>query len=202
MEKTKKTAPLIAHVVLLGLLCVLSIVSAVIIFTGNIPSGFEASKEAYRATAALYGAAHIANALALCCGITYLLKGSGKSAAIWYKTMILIIALGVTLRLIGTLIYPGFGVSACLMIGIILALLALRFIKDLGKTRTWIIFFILLALELVLAVLTFDKNEVLSSIAGSLSRLVLDGTIAIAIYEKYADKARRKAQNNGSESNI
>ncbi|MBQ1898697.1 MAG: hypothetical protein II163_05975 [Ruminococcus sp.] len=61
MEKTKKTASLIAHVAVLALLFVLSIVSAVIIFTGNIPSGFEASEEAYKATAALYGAAHIAN---------------------------------------------------------------------------------------------------------------------------------------------
>ena len=57
MEKTKKTAPLIAHVALLALLCVLSIVSAIIIFTGNIPSGFEASEETYKTTAALYGAA-------------------------------------------------------------------------------------------------------------------------------------------------
>ena len=82
------------------------------------------------------------------------------------------------------------------MIGIILALLALRFIKDLGKTRTWIIFCILLVLELVLAVLTFDKNEIFSSIAGNLSRIMLDCTIGIAIYEKYADKARRKAESN------
>ena len=193
MEKSKKKAPLIAHVVLMGLLCALSIVSAIIIFTGNIPSGFEASEATYKTTAALYGAAHVVNALALVCGITYLLKGSGKSAAIWYKALVLLIALGVTLRLVGTLIHPGFGVNACLMIVIILALLALRFIKNLGKTRTWIIFCILLALELVLAVLTFDKNEIMASIAGNLSRLVLDGTIGIGIYEKYADKARRKA---------
>ena len=198
MEKTKKTASMIAHVALLALLCVLSIVSAVIIFTGNIPSGFEASEEAYKATAALYGAAHICNAIALACGITYLLKGSGKSAANWYKTLILFISLGVSLRLVGTLIHPGFGVNTCLMIGIILALLALLFIKDLGKTRTWIIFFILLAMELVLAVLTFDKNEIFSSIAGNLSRIMLDCTIGIAIYEKYADKAARKAKSNES----
>ena len=194
MEKTKKTAPLIAHVVLMALLCILSIVSAVIIFTGNIPSGFEASEDIYKTTTTLYGVAHIANALALTCGIIYLLKGSGKSAAVWYKTLVLLVALGVTLRLIGTLIHPGFGVNACLMIGIILALLALRFIKNLGKTRTWIIFFILLALELILAILTFDKNEVMSSIAGNLSRIILDCTIGIAIYEKYVDKAARKTK--------
>ena len=198
METTKRPAALIAHVALMALLCVMSIISAVIIFTGNIPSGFEASEDTYKTTVALYGAAHICNAIALICGITYLLKGSGKSAANWYKTLILFIALGVTLRLVGTLIHPGFGVNTCLMIGIILALLALLFIKDLGKTKTWIIFFILLAMELVLAVLTFDKNEVTSSIAGNLSRLVLDGTIGIAIREKYADKAARKARSNES----
>ena len=194
MKKTKSSAATIAHVCLMALLCILSIVSAVIIFTGNIPSGFEASEETYKTTTALYGAAHIINALALVCGITYLLKGSGKSAAIWYKTMILLVALGVTLRLIGTLIHPGFGANTCLMICIILALLVLRFVKNLGKTRSWIIFVILFALELVLAILTFDKNEVMSSIAGNLSRLALDGTIGIGIYEKYADKARRNTK--------
>ena len=162
MEKTKKTAPLIAHVTVMALLCILSIASAVIIFTGNIPSGFEASEEIYKTTAALYGIAHIVNALALACGITYLIKGSGKSAAVWYKTLILFVALGVALRLAGTLIHPGFGANACLMIGILIALLVLRFVKDLGKTKTYAFFFILLALEIVLAVLTFDTNEVMS----------------------------------------
>ena len=194
MKNSKKTASLIAHVAVLALLCVLSIVSAVIIFTGNIPSVFEASEDAYKATAALYGAAHIANALALGCGITYLLKGSGKSAANWYKTLILLIALCVVLRLIGTLIHPGFGLNACLMIGIIIALLVLCCVKNLGAKKSWIIFGILITLELVLAVITFDKNEVMSSIAGNLSRLVLDGTIGLAIREKYADKAKRKAK--------
>ena len=194
MEKTKKSKLVIVHLILMFLLCALSIVSAVIIFTGNIPSGFEASEDAYKATAALYGAAHVVNALALACGITYILKGSGKSAAIWYKTMILLIALGVVLRLIGTLIHPGFGLNACLMIGIIIALLVLCFVKNLGAKKSWIIFGILITLELVLAVFTFDKNEVMSSIAGNLSRLVLDGTVGLAIREKYADKAKRKAK--------
>ena len=106
----------------------------------------------------------------------------------------MLVTLGVTLRLIGTLIYPGFSVAACLMIGIILALLILGFVKNLGKKNSWIIFYILLALELVLAFVMFDKNEVMSSIAGNLSRLVLDGSIGLAIREKYADKAARNTQ--------
>ena len=194
MEKTKKSKLVIVHLILMFLLCALSIVSAVIIFTGNIPSGFEASEDTYKTTATLYGAAHVVNAFALACGITYILKGSGKSAAMWYKTMILLIALGVVLRLIGTLIHPGFGLNACLMICIIIALLILCFVKNLGAKKSWIIFGVLITLELVLAVITFDKNEVMSSIAGNLSRLVLDGTIGLAIREKYADKAKRKAK--------
>ena len=194
MDKAKKSKLLLVHLVLMVLLCIISIVSAVIIFTGNIPSGFETSKETYKTTAALYGAAHVVNALALACGITYLLKGSGKSAANWYKALVMLVTLGVTLRLIGTLIHPGFGVTAGLMIGIILALLALCFVKNLGKTRSWCIFYILLALEAVLAVVMFDKNEVISSIVGNLSRLVLDGSIGFAIREKYEDKAERKSK--------
>jgi hypothetical protein len=194
MEKTKKSKLVIVHLVLMVLLCVISIVSAIIVFTGNIPSGFETSKEVYKTTTTLYGAAHVVNALALVCGITYLLKGSGKSAATWYKALVMLVTLGVTLRLIGTLIYPGFNFAAGLMIGIILALLILCFVKNLGEKKSWIIFYILLALELVLAFVMFDKNEVMSSIAGNLSRLVLDGSIGLAIREKYADKAARKTK--------
>ena len=191
MEKAKTSKLVIFHLVLMVLLFVLSIVSAVIVFTGNIPAGFEASKETYKTTTTLYGLAHIVNAMALMHGIVYILKGSSKAAANWYKTLVLLVAFGVVLRLVGTLIYPGFGVNVCLMIGIIAALLALRFVKNLGARNSWIIFGILIALELILAVITFDKNEMLSSIAGNLSRLVLDGTIGLALREKYLDKAAR-----------
>ena len=44
MEKTKKSKLVIVHLILMVLLCVISIVSAIIFFTGNIPSGFETSK--------------------------------------------------------------------------------------------------------------------------------------------------------------
>lgn len=82
----------------------------------------------------------------------------------------------IVLRLIGTLFYPGFGLSARMMIGILLMLLALGFVKDLGEQKSRIIFWVLIILEAVLAVVRFDKNEAMSSIAGSLSRLVLDAS--------------------------
>ena len=194
MEKLGQSKLKIVHLILMILLCVMSIVSAGIIFTGNIPSGFETSAEAYKTTTTLYGIAHVVNALALLCGITYLLKGSGKQAAFWYKTLVLLATVGVAFRLIGTLIRPGFGLTACLMIGIIIALLVLRFVKNLGERNTMLVFHVLVTLEVVLAIAMFDKSEALSSIAGSLTRLVLDSCIGLAIREKYADKTARNTK--------
>lgn len=187
MNAKKLSVPAICHLILMAVLCVLSITSAVIVFSGNTPSGFEVNQT----TVMFYAVTHVINAVALGCGILYMLKGSGKNVAPLYKTFILLVTLGVVLRLIGTLIDPGFGLRPALMIAVILALIVLTFVKNLGKQTTWIVFYILLALEIVLAIVTFDKAEVLSSIAGNLTRLVLAGSIGIAIHAKYADKAAR-----------
>lgn len=191
MKEKKLTGLMLCHLILMALLIVLSCVSAGIVFTGKIPEGFVVNSQAYKTSVTLYGVAHVANALALAHGIMYLLKGSGKQAAGYYRTFIMLVALGIALRLIGTLVYPGMGPSVCLMIGILLALLVLGFVKDLGAQKTWVVFYVLLALEVVLAIVMFNKAEAMSSIAGSLSRLVLDVTIGLAIRAKYADKAAR-----------
>ena len=70
-------------------------------------------------------------------------------------------------------------------------LLILTFGKDLGRTKTWSVFHVLIALDIAIAILMFDSREALSSIASGLTRLVLDGTIGLAIRAKYADKAAR-----------
>ncbi|MBP5288273.1 MAG: hypothetical protein J6Z79_00180 [Clostridia bacterium] len=191
MKEKKLNLPTICHLVLMGLLCALSVVSVVIIFSGSVPAGFETSGENYRTTITLYGVAHILNALALICGGVYLIKGSGKNVATLYKCFILLVSLGVLSRLIGTFIHPGFGLSVCLMIAILIALLVLTFVKDLGKRNSMIVLCVLLLLELVQGIVSFDVNEVLSSIVGNLSRLVLAGTIGIAMSAKYADKEAR-----------
>ena len=105
--------------------------------------------------------------MALACGILCFLKGSGKKNAIWYKAFVLQIALSIFLRLIGTLIMPGPLLSAYLMIGCVLFL------------------------EVGLGVIAFDKGEALPSIIGSLTHIVLIGSIGIVIRAKYADKAAR-----------
>ena len=180
------------HIILMGLMLILSCVSAIIIFTGNIPKGYEVANDAAHQSASLVmGFAHAANALALACGIYYMVKGATKAVAKYYKAFLMLATLGMALRLVCKLIYPGFGVVAGLMIGCLLMLLILTFGKDLGREKTWCAFYILLALDIAVSILMFDSREALSSIASGLTRLVIDGTIGIAIVEKYKDKATR-----------
>lgn len=53
-------------------------------------------------------------------------------------------------------------------------------------------FYALLALVVIVEFITFDKAEVISSIIGNLTRLVLIGSIGLALRDKYTDKAARK----------
>lgn len=192
MDTKKKSNLMIAHVALMAVLCLISVISVGIIFTGNVPAGFDTGSENYQTTTNLYGVAHAINALALICGIYYLLKGSGKDAAIWYKTFVTLVTLGVIIRLVGRIISPGFGLVAFLMIGIVVLLLILSFMKDLGEKYSWAVFYALLALVLIVELITFDSAEVVSSLIGNLTRLVLIGSIGLALRNKYADKAARK----------
>ena len=181
----------ICHLILMVVVCVLSCISAWIIFSGNIPEGYEVVTEAHKTASSIIGVGHVVNILALICGIVYMLKGSGKSVAGLYKAFLVLVTLGLALRLVGRFVFPGFDAAAGLMIGSIVMLLILIFAKDLGRTKTWVVFYILLALDLVVAILMFDSREVLSSIASGLTRLVLDGSIGLAIRAKYKDKAAR-----------
>ena len=192
-ELMKKTMDrlTICHLILMGLMCILSCVSAVIIFSGNIPKGYEVFTEAHKTASYITGAGHIFNVLAIICGIVYMVKGSGKNVAGVYKTFLLLVTIGLALRFAARFFHPGFDVIAGLMIGSLLMLLILTFGKDLGRTKTWSVFHVLIALDIAIAILMFDSREALSSIASGLTRLVLDGTIGLAIRAKYADKAAR-----------
>ena len=193
MEKKKIDAKLICHLAFLGLLFAVNVASAIIVLTGNTPGGFAINGEAGKTTLILYGIAHIVNALALACGFLYLIRGGGKNVAAWYKAFIVQIALGITLRMVGSILFPGFGAPACFMIGIVVCLLVLAFVPNLGKQKTWIIFTVLFTTEVCLAIVIFEPAEAVSSIVGSLTRLVLEGTFGVLIFQKYDDKTARKA---------
>ena len=198
MEKRKIDAKVIAHLVFMALLFAVNVASAIIVLTGNTPGGFAVNGEEGKTTLILYGIAHIVNALALACGFLYLVRGGGKNVAAWYKSFIVLMVTGVTLRMVGSILFPGFGAPACLMIGIVVGLLVLAFVPNLGKQNTWIIYTALLTTEVCLAIVIFEPAEAVSSIVGSLTRLVLEGTLGILIFQKYDDKAARKSAESNS----
>ncbi len=180
----------ICHLILMCIVGVLSCVSAGMIFSGYIPEGYATVAEARRASI-INGMGHVVNVLALICGIVYILKGSGKKAALFYDVFLLLVTLGLALRLAGRLFHHGFDVAVGLMIGSVIILLILTFVKDLGRMNTWYLFLVLVVLDLIAAILLFDSREAFPTITSGLTRLVLDGAIGLAIRAKYIDKATR-----------
>lgn len=189
--ENKRNAAFYCHVILMCIMLVLSCISAGIVFFGKIPEGYEVVTDAHKTASLIMGISHAVNALALAFGIAYMMKGATKAVAGLYKAFLLLATISVALRLAGKIIFPGFDVAAGLLIGCVLMLLILTFGKDLGREKTWCAFFILMALDIAVAILFFDKREAFSSIASGLTRLVVDGTIGIAITAKYKDKATR-----------
>ena len=143
----------------------------------------------------LYGAYQATNAIAICCGVLYLLKGYGKGASRYYKAFLLLVLAG---TIVGTVTLAlaagelGNALPSIIMLtGKTIALIVLAFGNDLGKRNTWIAFGIIVALD-VLLVFSLSNNALPAQrIIGALSRLVLDGTIGLAIRGKYADKDAR-----------
>ena len=84
-------------------------------------------------------------------------------------------------------------VELCLACIKIIALLILIFGKDLGKKKTWIVFSIYFIAELLVGVVVItDGSIAVFRIICSISRLLLAGTIALAIMGKYRDKDQRE----------
>lgn len=193
MEKKKLSPSIICHLVLMGILFGLNIAIAIMVLSGNIPGGFAVNDENGKATLILDGIANIFNALALACGCLYLIRGGGKNMAIWYKAFIIQIAIGIALRMVAFSLFPGFGAPSIFMIFLVLGLLFLAFFPNLGKNRSMIIFAIIMTVEVCLAIVIFEPAEAVSSIAGSFTRLVLEGTVGILLHQKFKDKAARKA---------
>ncbi|MBR4257009.1 MAG: hypothetical protein IKQ18_07560 [Clostridia bacterium] len=131
-------------------------------------------------------------------GIVYLLMQYGKQAASFYKAFLI---LHISVAVMTTVIYVFFSEPNVLYItgSIIYAvkiaiLLILAFWRDLGKKKTWILFYILLSLDLailLLAIVYMAINGFNITFMGFVSALVADGTIGLSVRGKYADKDKR-----------
>ncbi len=70
-------------------------------------------------------------------------------------------------------------------------LLILSFAKDLGRSKTMRVYFVLPAPDVIAAILMSDRREALSGAAGGLTRPVPDGSVRLAVWEKNKEKADR-----------
>ena len=131
-------------------------------------------------------------------GTVYLLQAYGKQAANYYKAFMLIHVGVCALTIFVDLFF--YQVTALLIIICalnaikLLALIALTFVKDLGSQKTWMLFYVVLAMDiiqLVLAIINMAGIGFDFSFTGYVTALVADGTIGLAIRGKYQDKRSR-----------
>ena len=184
----------LAHLILMLLLLLFSVVAAVMMIGGFglRVAGVE------RLHMLMRGVFNVANAAALLLGVIYLLNEYGKQAAHYYKAFLASLTVETALLVLLDLLFDKTQVvhitgAACEVAKIVLLCL-LIFKKDLGERNTWILFGVLLTLDVVGIVLTFadaTPDLLVYRIATACSRLVLTVTIGLAIRGKYADKARR-----------
>ena len=196
----KKLSPLmICDLVLMVLLLAFSLVCVVMILGGLKPAPAQ-----YTAPEKLgwtfYGIVNVVNLLALACGIIYICKGYSKQAAGFYKAFMFFLALASVPNIIvnvllsqgANAILQSLPLSIAIMVFKAAILLIFVFWKDLGRRNTWIFFAVLLILDIIYGFLFSDISGIRAfRVVTILSRLVTDGTIAVAIYGKFADKVRR-----------
>ena len=197
----KKLSPLmVVHFILMLVLLLLSVASAVMLIAG-VGFDFGALKTDSHVSVTLFGVFNLVNALALCFGIVYLLKGYTKKAAPLYKASLLTrVAATVICIVMMTFNFSAQGAAQALVIAIIVLLAGkgavmayMTFKKDIGKKNTWILFHVLVILDVGLGVLfLFNQSGLLvHTIVNICARLALDGAIGLSVRGKYKDKEKR-----------
>ena len=189
LSMKKKLSPLmIAHLALMAVLACASLVSIVVILAKGASADFRLY---YGSFSAGIHIASILNIAALGCGMIYLLQGYSKKAAGCYKAFLALTAVFSVFNIYSSFVLRGIGLHVILLAVKVILLLLLAFGKDLGKRKTWIIFFLIVGID-VFVMFTGKTQSVLAyRIVAYLSKLLMDGTIGLAIRGKYADKDAR-----------
>lgn len=192
MEKKKFTPLMTCHLILMSVLIVLNAIIAVAFFTASATPELKASMDEW--SSAIYTSAiwNIVNILALGCGIVYLVRGYSKQAADYYKAFLLLTVLANVVLLVVTVMLPGSTGASLLLILKIILLILLAAWQNLGRRNSWIVLAILVAADLIVGFfIPSADGTVRYQISAALSRLIIDGTIALALKGKYDDKAAR-----------
>ena len=131
-------------------------------------------------------------------GAVYIIKDYSKQASVFYKAFLFLHVGVCVLSIIVNLVYYTVNplmITICILYGFkALDLLILVFWKDLGQMRTWILFYVILGLDivaLILAVINMVNIGFDFSFTGYITALIADGTIGLSVRGKYENKASR-----------
>lgn len=196
--KMKKFSILMTcHLILMVMILIFSILSTIMLLSGF---GFssELNPESEKLQVILRGSMNIINVLAIVSGMVYLWKGYGKDVAAYYRTMMLLQVVSSAIMIVLISIYFSTGalsiISLVVMSVKVLLLLVLTFMNNWGKKNSMALFCIILIVDIIGIVCMFigvSRADLVYRISDAASRLILDGTIGLAIKGKYDDKERR-----------
>ena len=191
-DKTFNTLSKIQKVLLVIMAIAAIIMWGSMVFTAkNLPDS--------DATSTVYGFSltYLAFALAMICGFIYASKGYSKPAHRYYKAMMCFYAFSALNPILLSIRTSSFGLVELVAIIKFVLLLILAFGKDLGKKNTWIIFYIVLAMELLFSLLLAAMGSMVpdaalpAHIPAALARLVIVGILGLCVEAKYRDKDAR-----------
>ena len=131
-------------------------------------------------------------------GAIYIIKDYSKQAAFFYKAFLFlhvgVCILSIIVNLFFYTVTPLM-VVICILYAIKAAdLLLLVFGKDLGSKKTWILFYVILGLDvasLILSVMNMVNVGFDFSFTGYVTALIADGTIGLSVKGKYENKEAR-----------
>ena len=203
MKKTGFSALRVCHLLTMVLFALANLGIAAALLIVTLP-GLSQEMESWKDYIGVLVAAGICNALALGFGTAYLVKDYSKHAASFYKAFLVMCAVASAQYLTSVVIQlaqplPNMVMAplwadicriAAMSVKIIL-LLVLALKKDLGARNSWIIFGILLVIDLGYALLHIVPGTLFYKLIAVLPRLLMTGTIGLAIKGKYDDKAAR-----------
>ena len=179
---------MIIHLIMMIVMILVMSVTAIALFVIDKTTDYNPSFGSYEV--GIYCIA-LLNVLALVCGLIYLLRGYSKNAAGFYRAFLMFTAAFLLLTVIYNFMVDGFAVGIILRIVKILILFVMVFGKDLGKKTTWILFGVMVVIDVVNELTGNDQSILAYRMVSLVSELVMDGTIALAVRGKYADKDAR-----------
>ena len=180
---------LLIHICLLVLALTFSVVCAGLLF-GDV--GFEKNESIQR------GIFYLINLLALVSCFVYVLKKYAKEARFYYNAFFCMqIVATVFLAIFDISTFKGGSVAILSLLALFVkavVLIMIIFASDLGKKRAYLFFYIILTLDVLLAImtLTIANVSVAYKVCDVFARLLIVSTIGMTIYGKYSDKESRK----------